>query len=137
MAHAADDQMVLVAREATDLLQQLPPRCRAAAMLYFVDGWSQVEIAEHLGITPGAVAAHVRDARKALQPLLRPLHLVRLAPTVLASAKPQAETLAAALRAAGQAPAGLRADGSSAIEIPATPPRRSTSDTDEMFPCHA
>ncbi|MFC0532508.1 helicase-associated domain-containing protein [Phytohabitans kaempferiae] len=45
------------------------------------------------------------------------LHLVRLAPTVLASAKPQAETLAA-LRAAGHAPAGLRTDGSPAIEIP-------------------
>lgn len=47
---------------------------------------------------------------------LRGLHLVRLAPTVLASAKPQAETLAA-LRAAGHAPAGLGADGSPAIEI--------------------
>ncbi|MFY1674099.1 helicase-associated domain-containing protein [Plantactinospora sp. WMMB334] len=48
---------------------------------------------------------------------LQALHLVRLAPTVLASAKPQAETLAA-LRAAGHAPAGLRLDGKPAIEIP-------------------
>jgi hypothetical protein len=47
---------------------------------------------------------------------LQALHLVRLAPTVLASAKPQAETLTA-LRTAGYAPAGLRADGSPAIEI--------------------
>lgn len=59
---------------------------------------------------------------------LRTLHLVRLAPTVLASAKPQAETLAA-LRAAGHAPAALRTDGSPAIEIPqrhhaAPPPSR-------------
>jgi hypothetical protein len=48
---------------------------------------------------------------------LQALNLVRLAPTVLASAKPPAETLAA-LRAAGHAPASLRLDGSPAIEIP-------------------
>ncbi|KUL29180.1 helicase-associated domain-containing protein [Actinoplanes awajinensis] len=46
---------------------------------------------------------------------LRALALNRLAPTVLASAKPQAETLTA-LRAAGFAPAGVRADGTPAIE---------------------
>jgi len=45
------------------------------------------------------------------------LTLVRLAPTVLVSAKPQAETLAA-LRAAGYAPTVVRADGSPVIEIP-------------------
>jgi hypothetical protein len=48
---------------------------------------------------------------------LHALRLVRLAPTVLASAKPHAETLAA-LRAAGHAPAALHTDGSPAIEIP-------------------
>ncbi|MGN9911095.1 helicase-associated domain-containing protein [Phytohabitans sp. LJ34] len=48
---------------------------------------------------------------------LQTLHLVRLAPTVVASAKPQAETLAA-LRAAGHAPAAFRTDGGPAIEIP-------------------
>jgi hypothetical protein len=67
---------------------------------------------------------------------LQALRLVRLAPTVLASAKPQAETLAA-LRAAGHAPAGLRADGSLAIEIPqrrrAAPPP-TEPDSGDMFP---
>lgn len=48
---------------------------------------------------------------------LKALQLVRLAPTVLASTKPPAETLAA-LRAAGHAPASLRLDGSPAIEVP-------------------
>ena len=48
---------------------------------------------------------------------LRALTLVRPAPTVLVSAKPPAETLAA-LRAAGYAPAAARADGSPMIEIP-------------------
>ncbi|MEU4161171.1 helicase-associated domain-containing protein [Actinoplanes sp. NPDC026670] len=47
---------------------------------------------------------------------LRTLALARLAPTVLVSAKPPAETLAA-LRAAGYAPASLSSDGSPAIEI--------------------
>jgi hypothetical protein len=67
---------------------------------------------------------------------LRALTLVRLAPTVLVSAKPQAETLAA-LRGAGYAPAGVRADGTPAIEIPqrrrAAPPRHH-ADTDDMPP---
>ncbi|MEU4481723.1 helicase-associated domain-containing protein [Micromonospora sp. NPDC023966] len=67
---------------------------------------------------------------------LQALHLVRLAPTVLASAKSQAETLAA-LRDAGHAPAGLRLDGSPAIEIPQR--RRADSspaepDSGDMFP---
>jgi hypothetical protein len=48
---------------------------------------------------------------------LKALQLHRLAPTVLASAEPPAETLAA-LRAAGHAPASLHLDGSPAIEIP-------------------
>lgn len=55
---------------------------------------------------------------------LRALRLVRLAPTVLVSGMPQAETLAA-LRAAGHAPAALGLDGSPAIEIPQR--RRSAS----------
>ncbi|MGX6601901.1 helicase-associated domain-containing protein [Micromonosporaceae bacterium Da 78-11] len=65
----------------------------------------------------------------------RSLQLVRLAPTVLVSAKPQAETLAA-LRAAGRAPAGVRADGSQAIELPrrrrVAPPSPDV-ELDEMF----
>jgi hypothetical protein len=46
---------------------------------------------------------------------LKTLKLVRLAPTVLASGKPAKETLAA-LRAAGYAPTGVRADGTRAVE---------------------
>jgi hypothetical protein len=67
---------------------------------------------------------------------LQALHLVRLAPTVLASAKPPAETLAA-LRSAGHAPAGLRIDGSPAIEIPQrrrANPSRTEPDSDDVFP---
>lgn len=48
---------------------------------------------------------------------LKGLELVRLAPTVLVSEKEQAETLAA-LRAAGYAPVGTRADGSPVIQVP-------------------
>ncbi|NJP32864.1 helicase-associated domain-containing protein [Micromonospora thermarum] len=67
---------------------------------------------------------------------LQALHLIRLAPTVLASAKPQAETLAA-LRAAGHAPAGLRLDGSPAIEIPQrrrAAPSPTEPDSGDLFP---
>jgi hypothetical protein len=67
---------------------------------------------------------------------LQALHLVRLAPTVLASAKPQTETLAA-LRAAGHAPAGLRPDGSPAIEIPQrrrAAPAPTEPGSGDMFP---
>ena len=67
---------------------------------------------------------------------LKALSLARLAPTVLVSTKPQAETLTA-LRAAGYAPAGVHADGSPAIEI--TPRRRaeagpSDAELEEMVP---
>ncbi|MEW2383025.1 helicase-associated domain-containing protein [Micromonospora sp. NPDC047707] len=67
---------------------------------------------------------------------LQALHLVRLAPTVLASAKSQAETLAT-LRAAGHAPAALRLDGSPAIEIPqrrSADPPPTEPDSGDMFP---
>ncbi|MEO3779929.1 helicase-associated domain-containing protein [Micromonospora sp. B11E3] len=67
---------------------------------------------------------------------LQALHLVRLAPTVLATAKSQAETLAA-LRAAGHAPAGLRLDGSPAIEIPQrrrADPSPTEPDSGDSFP---
>lgn len=60
---------------------------------------------------------------------LKSLGLVRLAPTVLASAKPPAETLAA-LRAAGYTPASLQNDGSPAIEIRQR--RRATPVPDEF-----
>ncbi|GAA4681076.1 helicase-associated domain-containing protein [Phytohabitans rumicis] len=57
-----------------------------------------------------ALLAEIAGARA-----LRPLGLSVLAPTVLASAKPVAETLAA-LRAAGYAPAGEDAQGAAAVE---------------------
>lgn len=65
---------------------------------------------------------------------LRALALVRLAPTLLVSAKPQVDTLAA-LRAAGYAPSGVHADGSPVIAVPhrrraAPPPSR--ADTGEV-----
>jgi hypothetical protein len=68
---------------------------------------------------------------------LQALHMVRLAPTVLASAKSQAETLVA-IRAAGYAPAALRPDGSPAIEIPqrrrVAPPPAGTGSDDMPLP---
>ncbi|WP_328459358.1 helicase-associated domain-containing protein [Actinoplanes sp. NBC_00393] len=62
---------------------------------------------------------------------LKALQLVRLAPTVLASGKPQAETLVA-LRAAGYAPSSVRADGTPAIEV--AKQRRPVVDSDPEEP---
>ena len=67
---------------------------------------------------------------------LKNLQLARIAPTVLASAEPPAETLTA-LRAAGYAPARLRADGSPAIEVRQrrrAVPTPDDLDIDEDFP---
>ncbi|OZV84404.1 hypothetical protein CA850_00645 [Micromonospora echinospora] len=67
---------------------------------------------------------------------LQALQLVQLAPTVLASAKTPAETLAA-LRAAGHAPASLHLDGSLALEIPQgrrADPSLTGPDSGDMFP---
>ncbi|MET0415841.1 MAG: helicase-associated domain-containing protein [Actinoplanes sp.] len=67
---------------------------------------------------------------------LKALKLVRLAPTVLASTKSPDVTLAA-LRAAGYAPAGLRADGSPVVKIPQrrrAVPSSLDGGLEEMFP---
>ncbi|MDT5026067.1 MAG: hypothetical protein QOE61_2493, partial [Micromonosporaceae bacterium] len=62
---------------------------------------------------------------------LRKLNLARLAPTVLASAAPVAETLKA-LRAAGYAPTGENSDGTSALER--LPRQRAAAVSDDMWP---
>jgi hypothetical protein len=62
---------------------------------------------------------------------LRKLNLATLAPTVLASAAPIAETLKA-LRVAGYAPTGENADGTSALER--LPRQRAAAVSDDMWP---
>jgi hypothetical protein len=64
---------------------------------------------------------------------LAKLGLTALAPTVLASAKPIAETMAA-LRAAGYAPAGEHADGTVAVE---RPPRQRAARPELPVPAEA
>ncbi|NBB65525.1 sigma-70 family RNA polymerase sigma factor [Pseudomonas sp. ODNR1LW] len=53
-------------RQRLDLLaeaiNELPPRCREVFLLRRVEGLSPAEVAERLGITPNAVAKHVRHA---------------------------------------------------------------------------
>lgn len=80
------------------------------------------EVARHHGrITVTPVACCVRAEDPALvseiagHPALAPLALQPLGPTVLASAKPAAETLAL-LRAAGYAPTTSTADGTAVVE---------------------
>lgn len=52
---------------ARQLIDALPNGTRSAAVLYFVEGMKQVEIAEFLGISISAVKARIRDAKMRLQ----------------------------------------------------------------------
>lgn len=54
----ARDRLSLV----LELVETLPPRCRETFALRKLEGLDQVEIAERLGITRGAVEKHLRHA---------------------------------------------------------------------------
>jgi len=47
----------------TDAVDALPPECRVSLILHDVEGMSKSDIAEVLGIGPGAVRAHLHQAR--------------------------------------------------------------------------
>jgi RNA polymerase sigma-70 factor (ECF subfamily) len=51
-------------------LAELPPRRRAAVVLFDVEGYSHAEIAEMLGIPEGTVRSEVFHARRRLRALL-------------------------------------------------------------------
>lgn len=54
-------------------LAALTPRQREIVMLFEVEGWKGVEIAEHLGLTPENVRWHLHQAKKSLRISLAPL----------------------------------------------------------------
>lgn len=54
-------------------LAALSPRQREIVMLFEVEGWKGVEIAEHLGLTPENVRWHLHQAKKSLRVALAPL----------------------------------------------------------------
>jgi RNA polymerase sigma-70 factor (ECF subfamily) len=54
-------------------LAALTPRQREIVMLFEVEGWKGVEIAEHLGLTPENVRWHLHQAMKSLRMSLAPL----------------------------------------------------------------
>lgn len=66
------DPNAVLAREALD---RLPNGTRSAAILYFIEGMKQTEIAEFLGISLAAVKSRVRDARASLQKEM--IHMVK------------------------------------------------------------
>lgn len=63
MAHHGEPEAQLVQRQEVKLLlaaiDSLPPRCRQAFVRYKLDGASQVEIAEEMGISVNMVEKHV------------------------------------------------------------------------------
>lgn len=54
-------------------LAALTPRQREIVMLFEVEGWKGVEIAEHLGLTPENVRWHLHQAKKSLRAALASL----------------------------------------------------------------
>ncbi len=54
-------------------LAALTPRQREIVMLFEVEGWKGVEIAEHLRLTPENVRWHLHQAKKSLRAALAPL----------------------------------------------------------------
>ncbi len=56
-----------------EALGRLPERQRLVVQLFELDGFSGVEIAEMLGLSPGTVRWHLHEARRALRELLAPL----------------------------------------------------------------
>lgn len=61
---AFDNELDLASRRARllEVLEQLPPRCRAAVVLQYRDGLSHQEIAERLGVSPHMVKKHLAQA---------------------------------------------------------------------------
>jgi len=55
-------------------LRKLPAKLRLVLILYDLEGFSQREIAEMLGIPQGTVMSRLYHARRAMQPLLRDFH---------------------------------------------------------------
>jgi RNA polymerase sigma factor (sigma-70 family) len=66
MARTTDLETKLAARQALRELADLPNRQKVVSYLHWVRGWSQVEIAEFLGISRNTVAVHVHAARRRL-----------------------------------------------------------------------
>jgi RNA polymerase sigma-70 factor (ECF subfamily) len=68
---------VLIRKEVRErfdaALAALTPRQREIVMLFEVEGWKGVEIAEHLGLTPENVRWHLHQAKKSLRATLAPL----------------------------------------------------------------
>jgi len=59
-------QSRLELRQLCDLLSVLPPACRKAFSLYWIDGLNQCEISRQLGVTPRTVDRYLNKVREFL-----------------------------------------------------------------------
>ena len=67
LADAPDHDDLMTVRAA---LATLAPRQRAVVVLRYYEGCTEAEIADHLGISPGTVKSHARDALARLRLLV-------------------------------------------------------------------
>ena len=77
--HGSDDVLHNIIRQeekqaVTSALLELPDLCREAITLFYYNGVPQVEIAELLGMTPGAVRTLLYRGRKILYEKLKEVH---------------------------------------------------------------
>jgi RNA polymerase sigma factor (sigma-70 family) len=73
----ADESLpALYHQQLLELVQSLPPGCRAVFNLYAIDGFTHADIAEQLGISEGTSKSQLFRARSLLQRKLTPEHHV-------------------------------------------------------------
>jgi RNA polymerase sigma-70 factor (ECF subfamily) len=70
----ADERRALV-RQA---VEQLPPRDAELLLLKYTEAWSYRQIAQHLGLTPGAIESRLHRARQRLRQALAALDVIEV-----------------------------------------------------------
>jgi RNA polymerase sigma-70 factor (ECF subfamily) len=70
---ALDAERASLKVAVSEALGRLPERQRVVVQLFDLDGFSGVEIAEMLGLSPGTVRWYLHEGRRALRDLLAPL----------------------------------------------------------------
>jgi RNA polymerase sigma-70 factor (ECF subfamily) len=58
-------------KDIFSLLDELPPATRAICVLFYLEGFSVMDISERLGLSAGTVKWHLSESRQRLRPVLK------------------------------------------------------------------